>query len=474
MVLTAILGEVLRTNIKTENAASITARLDRLPATRYLWRLVLLLSLGGCFEFYDLFLTAYIGPGLVRAGIFSSTSSSLFALNGLSTFVAATFTGLFIGTMIFGFAADRFGRRLIFTCSLLWYTAATALMAFQVTAPNIIFWRLIAGVGIGVELVTIDTYIAELMPKQLRGRAFAINQAVQFSIVPVVACLAWLLVPRQPFGFDGWRWVVLIGASSAIFVWFIRRGIPESPRWLITQGRLTEAERLATMMEERVRAEWGKPLPPVVSTDDGHQERGSFADILRAPYRGRTVMLVVFNFFQTIGYYGFASWVPTLIIASGVTTTASLRYSFIIAIASPFAPLLGVTFADAFERKWQIVASAISIALFGLLFAAQKNPVWLIACGVMLTCSNNWMSLAFHAYQAELFPTRIRAQAVGFVYSWSRLSAIFTSFLIGFFLHDFGTLGVFSFIAASMLVVGCSIGIFGPPTRGRALEDIAR
>jgi putative MFS transporter len=113
------------------------------------------------------------------------------------------------------------------------------------------------------------------------------------------------------------------------------------------------------------------------------------------------------------------------------------------------------------------------IAIFGVLFSRQTNPTFLILFGVLLTCSNNWMSMAYHAYQPELFPTKVRAQAVGFVYSWSRLSAIFTSFLIGFFLKDFGVAGVFTFIAASMLVVMLSIGIFGPRTRGLALEDIS-
>jgi putative MFS transporter len=185
-------------------------------------------------------------------------------------------------------------------------------------------------------------------------------------------------------------------------------------------------------------------------------------------------MLVVFHFFQTIGYYGFASWVPTLIIAAGITTTLGLRYSFLIALAAPLGPLLAIRIADRVERKWQIVVSAICIAVFGLLFARQRNPIWLIACGVMLTCSNNWMSFAFHAYQSELFPTRVRAQAVGFVYSWSRLSAIFSSFLIAFFLRDFGVTGVFAFIAVSMLAVVLSIGIFGPRTRGLSLEEISR
>lgn len=457
----------------TQQAAAIGARLDRLPATRSIWKLVLMLSLGGCFEYYDLFFTAYIGPGLVRTGMFSSTSASFFGFTGLASFVAATFTGLFLGTFLFSFTADKSGRRVIFTCSLLWYSVASIVMAFQNTAPHILIWRIVAGIGIGVELVTIDTYIAELVPRELRGRAFAFNAIVQFLTLPVVALAAWLLVPRHPLGLDGWRWVVLIGAAGAIFVWFIRQSVPESPRWLIAHGKLEEAERVVTALEARVESELGAKLPVAVPVAN-EQAKGNFADIFRAPYLGRTLMLVVFQFFQTVGYYGFSSWVPTLMIAAGVTTTLSLRYSFLIALAAPFGPLLTMSVADRTERKWQIVLSAICIAVFGLLFAEQRNPVWLVACGVMLTCSNNCMSFAFHAYQSELFPTRVRAQAVGFVYSWSRLSAIFSSFLIGFFLRDFGVTGVFAFIAVSMLAVVLSIGIFGPRTRGLALEVISR
>ncbi|HXQ27305.1 MAG TPA: MFS transporter, partial [Candidatus Acidoferrales bacterium] len=201
--------------------------------------------------------------------------------------------------------------------------------------------------------------------------------------------------------------------------------------------------------------------------------RVKFVQIFRPPYLRRTLMLMVFHLAQTVGYYGFASWVPTLLIAAGIRTTASLQYSFIIAISAPVGPLLIHGIADKFERKWQILWSAVCIGGFGLLFARQNQPGWLILLGVMLTCSNNWMSVAFHTYQAELFPTRVRAQAVGFVYSWSRFSGIFTSLMIGFFLQRFGVGGVFAFIAASMLVIVLAIGIFGPRTRGLALESIS-
>lgn len=456
-------------------AAHISARLDRLPATRTVWRLLLLLSLGGAFEFYDLFLMGYIGPGLVRSGLFTAGSASLFGLTGLATFVAATFAGLFIGTIVFSVAADRFGRRAVFTWSLLWYTVATCVMALQTTTSGVLLWRAITGIGIGVELVTIDTYIAELMPGHMRGRAFAVNQVVQFLAVPFVALVSWQLVPRAPLGVDGWRWVVLIGSVSAVLVWVIRRRVPESPRWLVARGRLDEADSITAQLEADVRADLqGAPLPdavvrvvaPQVGVDPG------LARAFEPPFRGRTIMLMVFNAAQTIGYYGFASWVPTLLIARGITTTTSLAYSFAIALAAPVGPLLLASVADFMDRKWQIAVSATCIAVAGLLFA-RTSGVEIILVGVVLTCANNWMSVAFHAYQSELFPTAIRARAVGFVYSWSRFSAIFTSLAIGFLLARVGVTGVFVFIAAAMVVAGGSVALFGPPTSGRTLEEIA-
>ncbi len=451
---------------------NIGARLDRLPATRSVWVLIGLLSLGGFFEFYDLFFTGYVAPGLIRDHILTPTTPGLFGTTGIAGFVAALFSGLFVGTMVFGFVADRFGRRFIFTVSLLWYSAASIIMALQTDATSLLLWRFIAGVGIGVELVTIDTYISEFVPKGLRGRAFAFNQTIQFAVVPVVAFLSYQLVPLDPLGFAGWRWVVLIGSVGAIVVWFIRRAVPESPRWLAAHGRMAEAETIVTALEARVQAEHGAPLPPLESVDAAVM-RGRFSEIFSPAYRGRTLMLVIFQIFQTVGFYGFANWVPTLLISQGITITSSLAYTFIIAIAAPFGPAAASLLADRVERKWMIVGAAGTIAVFGLLFSQVAEPALLILCGVMLTMSSNIMSFSFHAYQAELYPTRIRALAVGFVYSFSRLSAVFSAFFIAFFLRDFGTIGVFTFIAGSMVMVMVSIGGFGPSVKDRSLEAIS-
>lgn len=178
----------------------ISRRLEAMPGTAYVWRLVILLSLGGCFEIYDLFLTGYIAPGLSRSGLLSTTTTAFFGFSGIGAFVAATFAGLFVGTFFLGFLADRFGRRAIFTYALLGYTTASVIMACQASSEGLLFWRFLAGIGIGVEVITIDAYITELVPSRMRGRAFAVNQSIMFVAVPVVAFLAWWLVPLAPYG----------------------------------------------------------------------------------------------------------------------------------------------------------------------------------------------------------------------------------------------------------------------------------
>src|SRR5271155_5644715 len=243
-------------------AVTVAARLDRLPPLRHTHNLVTLLSLGGWFEFYDLFFTAYVAIGLFKEGLFTPTTQGLFDLHGVASFVAAMFAGMFIGTLAFSWLSDRFGRRSIFTFALLWYSIGAFVMAFQRTPEAIDLWRLIASIGLGVELVNVDTYLSELVPREQRGTAFAYNQFIMYTAVPIVAFLAWQLVPRTILGLEGWRWVVIIGSIGAAGIWWIRRKLPESPRWLAQHGRVAEAERIVEDMERPAREEIGGELRP--------------------------------------------------------------------------------------------------------------------------------------------------------------------------------------------------------------------
>jgi putative MFS transporter len=460
---------------RSGGCASIIARMDRLPATGYLWMMVFLISLGGFFEIYDLVFTGYIAPGMTKSGLFSTTTTHFFGYNGIGAFIAITFAGLFVGTFGLGFMPDMYGRRKVFTISLLWYSIGSAIMALQTTTEGVLIWRFITGIGVGIEIVTIDVYITELVPQHMRGRAMAFNQAVMFMAAPIAAILSYLLVPLQPFGVDGWRWVVLIGASGAVVVWFIRLKVPESPRWLAEKGRMADAEAIVNKIETAVQLGYGKPLSPVPPPlPERKRELAPFAELWKPPFRRQVLMLLVFNMFQAFAFYGFNNWVPTLLIGQGITITKSLLYGSIIAIASPVGPLLAMTIADKIERKWLIVYSALAVIIFGLLFSQAREVGFLIILGVMISLSGSFLSVAYHAYQTELFPTRIRSRAAGLVYSFSRVGASMSGFIIAFFLRDFGVVGVFGAISGAMLVVMVSIGVFGPKTNGKRLEEISQ
>jgi len=450
---------------------TLAGRIDALPSSAGLWRFITLLALGGFFELYDLFETGYISSGLLAAGVFHTGSEGVFGIADQAAFASATFLGLFVGASLLTPYADRFGRRLTFMCALAWYGVFSLLMAFQQSAEMIILFRFLVGIGLGVELVTIDTYLSEWVPAHLRSRAFAFSFFIQFLSVPAVALMSWWLVPQTILSLEGWRWVVIAGAVCSLVIWLIRKNLPESARWLAQQGRHQEAHKVLSEMEKRCGIAPGEDFS---NSDAAAQlpKKGRFSEIWAPAYRKRTLMLVVMNFFQAIGFFGFGNWLPALLSGKGATVTHSLLYAFFITLAYPLGSLICSRYADKIENKWQIVLSSLMTVVFGTLFALATNPVLMIICGFLITYSNAWLTFSYHAYQTEIFPTHIRARAVGFCYSFSRLSTVFSSILIGLILQYAGSQGVIAFIVLSMLMVVLSVGIYGPKTRGLDLENI--
>ena len=463
--------DVERTDL--ERGAAVEARLDRIPASPYLWKVIALLSLGGFFEFYELFMTAFISPGLIRTGIFHVGSNGLFHLPDQAAFASVTFLGLFLGTITLGGIADRWGRRAAFRGFAFCYAAATTVMAMQSTAIAIDAVRLICAIAIGAQLITLDTYASEIVPRNIRGRAFALSFAIIQTAVPVLALLGWLVVPHAPLHIQGWRWIAVIGGAGSFAVWILCRSLPESPRWLARNGLLEDAERVTSVFERHAETNLSHALLAPKSSTLKCVGKASFEEILRPPYRRRTIMLTVFHFFQAIAFYGFGNWLPALVNAQNRNVPRSAQVSFLITLAFPIGPLLWSTIAERCERKWQIVGAAVGTAVFGLLFATHTAPLGLAVLGMLITLMNSLLGYSSHVYQAELFPTRMRARAVGFVYSWGRLSTAFTSLIIGLFFQRFGTPGVFALIAFAMLVVVIAVGAFGPRTRGLTLEQIS-
>jgi putative MFS transporter len=462
---------------RTGVEASVSARLDRLPPTRYFSGLVARIAIGGWFEFYEMFMAAYISLGLIGSGLYRATTAGLFDVNGFASFLGSFFAGMFVGTVALGGFTDRFGRRAVFTCAMLIYSVATFAAAFQHSPESMDLWRFVAGLGIGVQLITVDTYISELTPHHTRGRYSAFSILVILTSVPTVAVLSFLLVPHTILGLEGWRWVMIVGSAGAVLIWFMRRGLPESPRWLESKGRVDEARAIVDAIEARVVAETGRALQaPVQHTPEppAGEHSGSWSEMWKGRYFSRTVMLSFFNFFQTFGVYGFGAWVPVLLYTKGITITHSLLYTMVIAFATPLGALGAMACAERVQRKWQLVGCAIVVAVAGVLFGMVREPVLILLFGSAVTIANNWLIGIFHTYQAELYPTRIRARAVGFVFSWSRLSSIFVGFWVAALLKHSGVPAVFVLISSAMFVIVVMVGLLGPKTNGIRLEELSQ
>ena len=188
-------------------------------------------------------------------------------------------------------------------------------------------------------------------------------------------CSPWLLVPKTALGLSGWRWVVIFGSLGALVIWVLRRQLPESPRWLAQHGRLAEAEQVIGAIEAQLTIENGGTLPSPGAPIPEATHEGRYAEVFAPAYLGRTLMMTVVSLGSSaIGFYGFANWVPTLLIAKGVLVTKSLEYTFIIALAYPGFAIASVLFADRIERKWQVALSSLGMAVCGVIFSLQTAP----------------------------------------------------------------------------------------------------
>lgn len=456
------------------SALEVSARMDRLPRSRYIAITSARIALGGWFEFYELFIAGYISLGLIHSGLFTKTSTGYFDWHGYAAFSGTFFAGMFVSTVLFSRIPDRYGRKSTFTISMLFYSVAAVLVAFSPTSGWVDLWRFFAGFGIGIQLINNDSFISEMAPKHSRGRYLSLGFIVILTSIPVVALLAWWLVPHSPLGLAGWRWVMLIGAAGGIVVWLLRRGLPESPRWLAAHGRVAEAEAVVADIERRVVAETGRELPPVDAADlEEPTGRGTWREVFGRKYGGRTLMLSVFQFAQTIGVFGFTNWVAILLADRGYTVVNTQGYIFLIALFTPVGGVVAWLFAERYERKWQLVASAAGMGIFGMVFAYAHFIALLLLCGALISVCNNWLIGIFHTYGSELFPTRIRARAFGFTFSWSRVSSIFVSYWVADLLAADGQAGVFTFICIAMAVIVVCVGIWGPTTNGRRLEELS-
>jgi putative MFS transporter len=400
------------------------------------------------FEFADLNTFAYAAPALrALAG---------FSLGDIAAVTSAGFLGMFVGAVLVGYLSDRIGRRRALTYSTALFSVFSLLTAVCNGVGLFGVVRFLTGVGLSAMTVVAITYLNEVMPATLRGRAQSTTLAVGLAGIPAVSFFARGVVP---IGTDGWRLIFVFGGLALLVMGPLRK-LPESPRWLALHGRSGEAEAaLAQLGVDEHELKSG--------TDDGALGRASrqrLRQLLTPALRRRTLVLLVTWVLAMLGFYAFAAWVPALLAEHGMTLTKSLLFSSITTLGAVPGALLARAIADRFSRKNLMAVVAVLIAASGVGYGLSSQTVGILVFGTAVSLLSQTFVAIIYTYTPEVFPTASRASGCGLVYGAGRLANVVGPLLVPAIFVAFGYATVFVFIAGCWLFAGLVVALFGPST----------
>lgn len=446
----------------------IAQRMERLPLTSYQQKIFLVIATAWFFDSMDLGMMTFI-LGSIKADLNLTTAQA--GLVG-----SASFLGMFLGAATSGMLADRFGRRIVFQWSMVFWGAGSFLCAASGSVEQLILFRILLGFGMGMEFPIGQAMVSELLPAKQRGRYVAMLEGFWPIGFIAAGILAYFLLP-----IGGWRMVFVALGIPAIFVLIVRLYVPESPRWLEECGRHEEADRVMSRFEDNVRKAQGHttlPEPePIVQQPVGKSCRSAFKELWAVEYRGRTLMLWGLWFFALLGYYGLTTWLGALLQQAGYPATKSVFYTVLISLAGIPGFIASAYLLEIWGRKPTLVlmllGSACSAFFYGSTAANMGAQTQLIAFGLCMQFFMFGMWSVLYAYTPELYPTRARATGSGFASSIGRLGSLIGPFIVGVILPAAGQVGVFSLGAASFIVAALVVLLYGVETKGKKLEEIS-
>lgn len=385
---------------------------------------------------------------------------------------SASFLGMFFGAAISGMLADRFGRKIVFQWSMVIWGLGSFLCAFSTSSAMLAWSRVAVGLGMGMEFPIGQSLVSEFIPAKNRGRYIAYLEGFWPIGFIVAGLLAYLILPV-----GGWRWVFAAEGIPAIFVLFIRRIVPESPRWLECNGRDTEADQVMAKFEDNVKKALGTQQLPQPSGDSYGakvcEPRSSFLDLWAPGYVKRTIMVWTLWFFGLLGYYGLTTWLGAFLQQAGYSVTKSVFYTLLISLAGIPGFFVSAYLLEVIGRKGTVALMLIGSAVSAYFYGSATNITTLIIFGLCMQFFMFGMWSAIYAYTPELYPTRARATGAGFASAVGRLGSLLGPAIVGVFLPKSGHAGIFTLGAISFVIAALIVLILGVETKGRVLEEIS-
>ncbi|WP_186055815.1 MFS transporter [Burkholderia gladioli] len=436
-------------------------RLDRLPMSPFHRRIMWLIGIGMFFDGFDIYVASTVLGATLQSGFSTLTQNALF--------VSLTFLGMMLGSLVTGFLGDRFGRRFTYQANLAIFGIASLGAALAPNMTLLIACRFVMGLGLGAENVVGYSTLAEFVPPAKRGRLQGLMAVFVVSGLPVAGLIGLLLIPSL-----GWRAMFVVGGLGALGVWYARKSLPESPRWLESVGRDDEAEAIMTRIETEVAASrGGQPLPMPVAARAAAPSPASFRSLFAGSLLPRMIVgcvtLVVINTLL----YGFVTWLPTFFVHQGMSIAKSFGFALVMSVGAPIGSAIGAFTADAWGRKPTIIGASLAAILFGAIYPFVASPTLLPVIGLLLTIPIYVLvALLFAVYVPELFPTAVRLRASGLCNTLGRGATIVTPFIVVALFSRYGIVGVLALMIGLLAIQIVVVAWLGVEPSGERLEDL--
>ena len=463
------------------------AQLDRQPLTPFHRKLLLSAGVGWMFDAMDILIAGSVVAAIAGAWKLNAQVSGLI--------LSANLAGMFVGAAAAGFLADRFGRKGVFQATLLAYSILTGLSALAWSAVSLGVIRFLAGVGMGGELPVASTLVSEFAPVRERGRMLVLLESFWAYGSVLAALIGYLFIPAF-----GWQAAFLIGAIPALYVFVLRRAIPESPRYLLSKGKTAEAEAVLRQMgatpvaaAEPSAAEPSAATGPRTGKPRGRRTAAGkpaaaparpvsarLADLFAPAFARRTIMLWVLWFAMVFSYYGIFTWMPGLLRGKGFSLQQAFLLNLIISLFQIPGYFTAAYLVERWGRKATLVVFLLLNAVGAFFFAeqslgAQPDVAQILIWGGVMAFFNLGAWGIVYTYTPELYPTRLRGTGTGFAAAAGRFGGVLGPYAVGSMLLAYAgsQYAVFITFTIILIVGGLTVLVLGEETKGRTLEEIS-
>ena len=440
-------------NTETTTSRAYDDVIDEIGYGPFQRKLMVICGAGWAADAMEVLLIAFALPAIIREWGLSAGQAGLLG--------TAIFLGMLGGAWFWGTISDYIGRKIGFQLTVLVDSIFGFLSALSPSYVWLVIFRTLTGFGVGGTLPVDYSIFAEYLPREKRGRYLVYLESFWAVGTIVAAGLAWLVVPRF-----GWRVLLALSAVPGLIVYFIRRYVPESPRYLLVNGQEEEMRTVLT----QVAHENGVPVPDLTITAPTQARGVTVAALWRQPYTRRTLMLWITWFAISLGYYGTFIWLPQIFVARGFTFLKTYQNVFLMALAQLPGYFSAAYLVERWGRRPTLALYLVLSGVFTYLFAVVAGLTSIVGVAVLMSffCLGAWGAL--YAYTPELYPTQTRSTGMGWASGMTRIAGSLAP-LLGASLLTTNFTGGLTLYAIAFIVGGAAVFALGPETRGQPLAD---